>query len=262
MSGMDSFLAEFYGTNKTASAAAEEDLEKAASVELFMKLASDQKIDLAHMPDAQVNALYNSWVQKTAAATAPANTQTKTASEEHEESEKKKREEAEKEHEEKKAASEKLAEADFLGRVMAHAYTNELRKIASGETGKTAGEMPEAFRKHLEGKKSEGGEHHETKKEEKEEHEKKEHEKKEGSAPSFPKTASPIDQLAADYAVKFASEHKVDVGEVTRKVAAVLELGLGSTEKSASAQTLDQRIGIRGLELLEAAGYPITWNNQ
>ena len=74
MSGMDSFLAEFYGTNKTASAPAEEDLEKAASVELFMKLASDQKIDLASMPDEQVNALYTSWVQKTAAATtAPAN---------------------------------------------------------------------------------------------------------------------------------------------------------------------------------------------
>ena len=124
--------------------------------------------------------------------------------------------------------------------------------------GKTAGAMPEAFRKHLEGKKSEGGEHHEEKKEEKE---KKEHEKKEGSA-LFPKTASAVDQLAADYAVKFASAHNLAADEVTRKVAAVLELGLGSTEKSASAQTLDQRVGIRGLELLEAAGYPIEWNSK
>lgn len=48
-----------------------------------------------------------------------------------------------------KVAQEKLAEADFLGRVMAHAYHQELRKIAAAEAEaeKTAGDYGEGEKK-------------------------------------------------------------------------------------------------------------------
>jgi hypothetical protein len=130
---MDAFLAEYYGTNKTASAP-QEDLEKQASVELFLKLASESNIDLKSMPDTKVQELYDSWVSKTAAAAAaaaPAAPAAPAAEDDEEDEEKKKHEEAKKEHEEKKAAAEKVAEADFLGRVMAHSYVQEMRKIAA-----------------------------------------------------------------------------------------------------------------------------------
>lgn len=125
---MDQFLASYYGTNGS-QAPQQEDLEKQASIELFAKLAAAQGIDLDKMPEAEVDALYVIYQEKIAGAQGQAGI-TKTASEDEE---KKKKDEAEKEHEEKKEAAAKVAEADMLGRVMAHAYVNEMKKIASDQ---------------------------------------------------------------------------------------------------------------------------------
>jgi len=109
------------------------------------------------------------------------------------------------------AFKEKVAEADAMGRVMAHAYVDELGKIAAHTPmhedkdeekekaekkaalvaklrGKTAGELPPALAAHMKGK-HEGHEHHEHGKDhdEKEKHEKEEAEKK---AAAFAKAAS------------------------------------------------------------------------
>ena len=235
---MNEFLAEHYGTTKTA--ASQEEQEKEASVELFLKLAADQKIDLASMPDAQVQDLYNRW--KTAAAEEPKK-----------EDDKKVKEEARKEHEEKKAYAEKIAEADFLGRVMAHSYAQELRNIAAAGGEKVAGEMPEAFRKGPSGEKDK-----EPKKDEKDE-------KKDKEASALlravrAKQASAIDKLAAEHAVKLAREANLDADEAGRKVAAVLILNLApESTKVASAPDLASATHVRALELLEKAGYPINW---
>jgi len=110
MSGMDQFLAEMYGT-KTASA---EDFEKQAQAEYFSKLAADNGIDLNTLSDEQVTYLWNQTFAKTAGDDVD-----------------RKVEEAKREVEEKRASAEKFAEADFLGRVMAHAYVQELNKIAA-----------------------------------------------------------------------------------------------------------------------------------
>lgn len=129
------------------------------------------------------------------------------------------------------ALNEKYAEADAMGRVMAHAYVDELGKIASSTTaektedekkkeeeaekkaalvrhlasGKTAGEMPEAFKKHLKGK-DEGDD------KSKDESKKDEDEKKEAAA----KIAAAAEILAMEKLIlagtdpstgaKFASE--------------------------------------------------------
>ena len=114
---MDQFLAEYYGTAQPA----QDDTEKTAQVELFVKLAAAEGIDLNQLSDAQVEKLY-------------ADTFSKTASEDEGEKDEKK-EEAREEHEEKKAAAEKFAEADQMGRIMAHAYVQEMRKIAESTGG-------------------------------------------------------------------------------------------------------------------------------
>jgi hypothetical protein len=247
MTTMDSFLAEHYGNNKTAAA---EDLEKDASVDLFLKLAEEQHIDLKSMPDAKVTELYNSWQAVKAAEKEPGK----------DEAEKKVEEEARKEHAEKKANAEKIAEADYLGRVMAHAYTNELRKIAAdtttaAPTAAKLAEMPEALRKGMEA--ARGGKPEEGKGKD----EKKDDKKDEKEAAARVKRASAIDQLAATHAVRLAHDAGLSAEEAGRKVAAVLELGLlGESSKVASAPDVETATHIRALELLEKAGYQVTWS--
>jgi hypothetical protein len=238
MSSMDQFLAEHYGTNKTASPA-QEDLEKAASVELFLKLANEEGIDIKSMTDSQVQALYSNWATK--AAEFPP----KKEGEEPEEKEKEKVEEAKKEHEEKKAEAAKIAEADFLGRVMAHSYVQEMRKIAADSTVKTAGELPPALMAHMKGKDGKEPE----KKEEEKEHE---HEDKKASA---------IDQLAVRRAGEIVKSAGLDPEVATKKIAAAFTLNLieGST-KVAAAADLATAVEVRALELLERVGYPVQWN--
>jgi hypothetical protein len=253
---MDEFLAQYYGTDasiKTA-AAANEDTEKQASVELFMKLATEQNIDLGSMKPEKVNELYAAWLDKSAAPVAAV---TKTAAEEEADEKKKKLEEAKKEHEEKKAQSEKVAEADFLGRVMAHAYCQEMRKIASDAAPavtKTA-------------------EEEEKEKKEKEEKDKKDKggdkEDKDGGKGHMPpafmanlKHGSAIDQLGAERSYFLAKEAGIDPEEAFRKVAGVLALGLiKDSEKVASAPNVDAAVHLRALELLEKAGYAVTWQD-
>jgi hypothetical protein len=270
---MDKFLAEYYGTaeaTKTAAAQAE-DLEKQASVELFMKLASDQKIDLSKMPEADVQKLYDNWVKAASApaagtAATPAPAVEKTAEEKEKEEKEKKLEEAKKEHEEKKAQSEKVAEADFLGRVMAHAYCQELRSIAE----KTAAAPAAPAVKTAEEEKKEKEDKEDKEKAEKDKHEPpkggdEHHEEgKHHMPPAFMehlKHASALDKVAGERAYELASQAGIDPVLAFSKVAGVINLGLlkETSEKVASANFADA-IGIRALELLEKAGYPVTWN--
>lgn len=258
--GMSEFLAAYYGTNgttKTASApeTQEENLVKQAQVELFCKVAAEQKIDLASMPDAQVEQLFNNFV-----------TNTKTA--EPEKAEEKKKEEAEKEFAEKKAAAAEFAKYDFFGRQMAHAYVDELKKIASAAGGTKVAEFPPGgfpFKKKEEGKEHEGKEHEGKEHEGKEkEHEGKEHEKK--AAPLAPaaagqaKKASAIDELAFKVALKKIAEAGLDQEQAAQRINAAVTLELlGESTKIASATDVNMAVEIRALEMLEAARYPIEW---
>ena len=135
MSGMNEFLAAYYQTGPTSPQTTGEEVEKQAQIELFSKLAADNNIDLESLSDEQVGQLWADFQKNASAAPTDA---TKIAEEEE------KKEEAKKEHEEKKAAAEKLAEADFLGRVVAHAYVNELKKIAAASGAEAEIPSPDA----------------------------------------------------------------------------------------------------------------------
>jgi hypothetical protein len=288
--GMDSFLGEMYGTNKTASAASQEDFEKEASVQLFMKLASEQDIPLGDMPDEDVARLYATWVDKTAEF--PPKKEGKGEDEDEGKKHEEKETRAKEEHEEKKAAAEKVAEADFLGRVMAHAYVQELQKIAGAEAeGEKEAAMPEALAKGLAKARGVGAgafkkvvgkgpamAAHDVGEKVREgakavgEHVSRNRGKYEAgggaallaggaAAGRKSKEGSAIDELAAERAVYMAHEGGWDAEQAGRKIASVIELGLvGESVKIAAAADADEAVGIRALEFLEAAGYDVTWN--
>jgi hypothetical protein len=107
-----------------------------AAAELLVKLAEEQGVDLSQFSEQEVVGMINDLY--------------KTAEEEGEKKEEKKenpfaakaeeKKEEEKEKEKEKEAQAKFAEADFLGRVMAHAMVQELNSIdkEAGVVGRAA----------------------------------------------------------------------------------------------------------------------------
>lgn len=110
---MDAKLAEIYGTGKVDEA----DVETLAAAQLATKLAAAEEVDVAGLSDDEAEAL---------AAQVIGETEEQSSDEDAEE-------EVETEEGEKTAedeeAQEKIAEADYIGRVMAHAYVAERMEL-------------------------------------------------------------------------------------------------------------------------------------
>ena len=51
-----------------------------------------------------------------------------------------------------------------------------------------------------------------------------------------------------------------DLDEAADRVSALLTLGVNESTKIAAAEDFAGAVGIRALELLEGAGYPVEWN--
>lgn len=288
---MDQFLAEHYGNPS-------EDFEKEAQAELFAKLAADQGIDLNQLSDAQVGYLWNQTFSKLAE-------EEDDEDEDEDEDEKALIEEAAREHEEQKEAMAKVAEADYLGRVMAHSMTDELQKI-SGVVDTVKGYGSRAFNALKRSAKAEGaregfrearryqgyvremqpllkdkakaeGVAHNLKyfKEQRNAAIKRGLKGAAGTTATYAvplgaagagvyaatrkKQSSALDALASEYAVEKAAEAGWDAYEAAGRVDAVVTLGAGDSMKTASASSLDEAAELRSLELLELAGYPVTW---
>lgn len=113
---MDEWLAKVYGTGGQS-----EDIEKTAQVEMLQKLAEQEGIDLDGLSAEQLESLSDEVFA------------------EGEESGEEGGEEAGEEEGmeasggDEEQLQEKFAEADFLGRVMAHSYAQELQKIAASK---------------------------------------------------------------------------------------------------------------------------------
>jgi hypothetical protein len=110
---MNEILADLYGTQETIQGApSEEDLQKQASAEFLCKLAAQEGVDLETLSDEQVVELLNEVEGMNKEAGAQPDEQVD------------------------EEAQTKLAEADFLGRAMAHAYVAELSEIEKQAAGK------------------------------------------------------------------------------------------------------------------------------
>ena len=105
----DSWLANIYGTGGA------DDLEKTAQYMMLEKLAEEEGVDLSGLDEEQLSAL----AQEVLSADGAEEDEGTEISEE------------EQQEYLAKEASAKFEEADFLGRVMAHSYTQELEKIAA-----------------------------------------------------------------------------------------------------------------------------------
>lgn len=246
---VNEMLARAYGTFDPPTPSTE-DAEKVAHFELFAKVAAANGIDLEKCTTEEMNGLWNTFQTKLAeqakeAAAAPPAADPAAAAAVT--TEKK----AEAELAQIKEAEQKVAEADYLGQVMAHSYVATLKKIAAGGGFKFAEKEEKKddhdeddkkknpfanFGKEMKGKKDEG--------------------KDEGK-----KEASAIDVLAAHAAVKLAHENGIDAQEAGSKLDALFSSGkIAATTKVAAATTVPEATHIRALELLEQCGYPVKWN--
>jgi len=229
MTGMDQFLAQHYGS-APVSEPTSEDVEKVAQAQLFLKLASDNGVDINSLNDAQVNELWGAvWNQQ------------KTAEEDKKEEDKEDKDDkappfaaAKKEHDEKKEAQAKIAEAEEMGKIMAHVFVAEQKKIAAAGGFDF---LKEAFAVRAE-----------------------------PAAESVEKTAeevasgSAFDEVAGKYAIEKAASSGFDGEEAAQRIQAVLVLGPGESEKVASVPDFNDAVDVRSSELLELAGYPIDWS--
>ena len=107
---MDPKLAEIYGTNQDA------DLEKLAAAELAEGLANDDQLDTDGLSEDDLEAIAQDVLNGEDGVEASGD-----------------------------EGEEKLAEADYLGRVMAHSYVNELRSIEKEASGREP--TPEELKK-------------------------------------------------------------------------------------------------------------------
>lgn len=294
---MNPTLAAMYNTHGAAQALQEEQ-QKVAHLALFAKSAAARGINLNELDQDTTNALYAAFTQKLAEESGE-------AKEEEKEEGHKEPDGDEGKEEEKKAYAqflamqdwrEKTAEADFLGRQMAHSFWSEFQEIQ-----KTAAEIPghvptkqgvgpelsaskrmlqqgrDAFRK-LKGDASASWSAATPKQKAlaiggtalgagalgaagyaaKKHHDKKNEEggEKEASAP-----VTEFDIKAAQYAVKLAEAATWDPEEAAQRLEARLILGAPAMDKTASALgDFNTAIHTRALELLESAGYPVDWS--
>ncbi len=251
---MDQELAQMYNTPGRHTP---EDHTKLAEAELFAKLAAENNIDLNDLTDDQIQQLWESTFSKAAEETCPKCEKSKSECK-CDSAEDKVAAAAQAEFAQKQEWKQKVAECDKLGRIMAHAYINELTAI--DQAAKTAGakkvaEMPPQF-----AAAAGGGAPPEKKEEGDKDEDKKEEKKDDEESKSEEKGASAIDQLAAKHALDLAKQAGMNTKVAAKRVDAVLTLGLATeSTKTASAKTLEETIHVRALELLEKAGYQVDW---
>lgn len=267
MPDMKDLLSEIYGNiaatkEASASVATPEDLQKQAQVEYFTKLCSAKQIDVSLLNDAQVQELFKTAMELKIAEETEESAEAKAKKAKDEEAKKSKEASAalsaaDAEYQEKRAAAAKVAESDMMGRIMAHAYIDELKKLA--------GEMPPQFAA-VAGKKDDK----EEKKEDGDDNEKAKKEasaraaaviaefekiKTAGAAPGTPS----LDEVAGNHAIELLKAAGVNADLAMARINAVHTLGVPDGAKVASAANLDAAVHVRALEYCEAAGFAVDW---
>ena len=132
---MNDWLAEIYNT----PAPADEEVQKVANADMFAKIATQHGIDLGALPPEQVGELYAQVFPEEAAKISAEGEEEKCADCGKVDCSCDKKEAAAVHWQEKRAFQEKFAEADTMGRVMAHSFVQERGYIEKGANKYTAG---------------------------------------------------------------------------------------------------------------------------
>ncbi len=214
---MDPVLAELYGTLKAPPST--EGMQKTAELELLAKIAEDNNIDVNKLSDKQIMDAYNELHGVVSGG------QEKVASQQQME----------------KEAAEMFKNADYMGRIMAHSFINELGGIQKRAEEAAAEEKKEEKAEEKKEEKSENPlidkirEMKEEKKEEKSEEKAEE------------KTAAVINRAIEKRAYEFLA-------------AAGLLNSDGSIQPPPALQKVAQEdIDRAALRILEEMGYPVEW---
>ena len=253
---MDKELAAIYGTGQPE--VDESDLEKTAAAELLVKLAEEQGVDLNDFSDEEVaemlGDLYEGGVEHTAAA------------------------------QEAPATQEKYAEADYLGRIMAHSMVQELDSIekeaglaqkiksyaarAGEATG--AGDIISGLRGRALASKIKGegakimkdmpssGRAQELFRKAKHVDAGAQEALSAGGKRFGKRVGIPAAALATGVGAGYATKNASAVETLAEQRAYELASEAGYIDKEASA--LDQAVEYRALEICEANGIPVEWN--
>lgn len=267
---MNSFWANVYGTGGGASSQAE-DTEKLASIASFVKAAAEQGINVNQMSDEALAALYSQVMEKKAELEKRAGDAPPPSQEKKETPEEEKLRKAREEHEAKKEAQAKFAENDQAGRQMAHAFVHELRQIQEAtQKEASAQQQVPVDNGYTNSLLNIALAHQQKLASELTEEEKKKLKEQEERAQE--KKASELDEYGASRAIQILVEDNKnralngvgeywDVKVAAEKLSAVLLSGPAPTVKTASVKELKDAIHVRGLELLEQIGVPVTWDN-
>ncbi len=233
-------ISQMYNQPAASNSDAPTETTKFAHGELFLKLATEQGIELDKLSAEQTEDLYNR-VFKTAGEMPP---QFQKKDGEGKKDEKKDDDEDEKKAAaaaayvaEKTAFAEKVAEFDLMGRVVAHAFLDELKK---------EGGIPPQF---MNAGKKDGDKGGDDKSEKDDDEDEK---KKESAAHAF-------ETLARRHAVELAKTAGFDPAQVQKKVDAVAELGLLQESTKIAGLQANQAVAIRGYEYLEKIGFEVNW---
>lgn len=269
MSSMSALLADVFQT-KTASAITHtsEDLEKQANFEFFGALCQKEGIDVSKLTDAKVESLFKVAMEIKAAAEHEGKEPPKEEKIEEAAKAKEKEKEAaaRAEYQEKRAAAVKVAEAEAMGRVMAHAYIDELKKIAAaadeadekGEKGKPA--FPFGKKEGKEGKEGEKEKEKDASARADELIAAFEQMKTAGATVPAGTTTTPnFDEFAAHHAIAMLKQAGVNEEVAFARVNAVYTLGLPESVKMASATSEAKALEYRALEICDAAGFQVDW---
>lgn len=275
---MDPLLVKYYGANPT-----EEQIKTAAyAAGLLEKTAREEGVDLDKISDEDLGGMWDTVMAKAASADKVA-TETPEASVPSTDDTDDLRKQAAEELA-KLAESEKIAEiSDQMGRRAAHAFIAELDKIASDREAAGAAapagdpkiaEMGAAFKAMIAKHKGKGDKDGDDKDDDHKEPDGDEGKGDKGDEDGDEKKASAIDELGfrAGLALieKQATDAKASEAEVVAAVKTAAErmravytltAGVlpGGTKVAAAGGDADLAAHIRGLELLEAAGYPVNW---
>lgn len=266
---MDPLLEKYYGTNPT-----EEQVKTASyAAEMLAKIAQEEGVDISRLSDADIGAMWDQVMSKAAAAEEPA---APAAAETTDDTDALRKQAAAELA--KLAEEEKIAEvSDQMGRRAAHAFIAELDKIAAQREAAPAGdpklaEMGAAFKamiaKHKDGKKDD------DKDDGHKEPDGDEGKGGKGDEDGDEKKASALDELGFRVGLALIEKQATEAKASDEQVAAAVKTAAermravytltagdlpGGTKVAAAGSDADLAAHIRGLELLEAAGYPVNW---
>ena len=251
---MSALLADVFGTKIASAQVDDDELIKQANLAFFSELCEREGINVDQLDDDQVGNLFKTAMEIKAAADEEDDNPSTESHEKGETAEKEKEEEkkeaaklaaANDEYMQKRATAVKVAEAEAMGKIMAHSFVAELDKISADLSGTTP--APEDSTKEASVARAEAliSAFDQI---------------KQAHVASQTTSTPNFDELSARHAIEMLKQAGVDEDVAVSRVSAAYTLGIPESTKIASAADANTALELRALEFCDAAGFQVDWN--